>query len=168
MIKTIENKILDLQNNIASKDESRYNLIGIYFHKIDDKIRAVATDGHILAFYDDLDADMYGEFVDKVYKFIKIKKINKLESETKVEEVKDAQFPDYLQVFKYFEYNSNLGINVNLFSRLAKATGNQEIQIDMALDIEQKNGLTMKPFQHKNKHLNFTAYIMPMKTERIY
>jgi DNA polymerase-3 subunit beta len=46
-------EIVNKTSHAISNDDTRYNLNGIFVQKIDGKLRAVATDGHILALFED-------------------------------------------------------------------------------------------------------------------
>jgi len=111
----------------VSKEETRYYLNGVYFHKVDDKIRGVATDGHRLAL-----CDVVKDVEDFDSVIIPTKAVNQIlslctneeltvsttpsqikvsaEGVTLISKVVDGTFPNYTRVIPQ---NNTINIEVN-------------------------------------------------------
>jgi DNA polymerase III subunit beta len=105
-----------------STEDTRYYLNGVYLHQADDKLTAVATDGHRLArVVSDMAADIPGvivprKTVSEARKVLSIGAVNVSVSETKIRmdmgdtvitsKVVDGTFPDYTRIIPSAQPNS--------------------------------------------------------------
>lgn len=107
-------RLLDLSAFAMSAEETRYMLNGVYFHSVDGKARAVATDGHRLAKIDsDVEAVFPGVIIPRKTVALLKSLLDEGSADIKVSETKiqvdvghtvvlskviDAVFPDYARI----------------------------------------------------------------------
>lgn len=172
----IPKNVLQALSNLASKKDIRYYLMGIYVIGTLDKVRFVATDGHIMGLYqneDYLPDEVFNVIIpnDVIAKLEKNRdhELSCVDGKWQIDNMLftpiDAKFPDYQRVLPRTELSGEVAqFNPDFIVRFAKA-GKALLGSKVSIPVISHNGTSSALVDIG--HANFIGIMMPIKTEAV-